>query len=385
MDVFYEKKINEINMGKIKILMMVGNTRMGGAQAFILNVLRNIDREKFQIDLAINFYAERDGIEDECRALGCDIHIIPYFKVYNYFSYCKAWRKLFDNHKYDIIYAHSTNSASVFLKIAKEYGCKTIAHSHSAGYRGNMVEQYAKKFFAGGVNKVADYWFACSDKAAERLYGSDYSSYKYYYNIPNAIDSEKYLFDEEIRKRIREQIGVKEDEFLCGHIGTFSAPKNHKFLVEIFAEVVKLCPKSKFVCCGAGALMLEVKEQARELGVLDKMIFPGVVSNANEYLMAMDCFVFPSIFEGFPISILEAEASGMPIIMSDVITPEVDLTSLVHRESLSASPSEWAGKILGLKVSDRKSYNPAISESKYNIRSTVKEFEKMYTNLVNNK
>ena len=76
---------------------MVGNTRMGGAQAFILNVLRNIDREKFQIDLAINFYAERDGIEDECRALGCDIHIIPYFKVYNYFSYCKAWRKLFDS------------------------------------------------------------------------------------------------------------------------------------------------------------------------------------------------------------------------------------------------------------------------------------------------
>lgn len=362
--------------------MVVGNTRMGGAQAFILNVLHNIDRSKFQIDLAINFYAECNGIEHECRALGCNFYIVPYFKVYNYISYCKAWRDLLNNYHYDIVYAHATNSASIFLKIAKEYGSKTIAHSHSAGYRGNKLEQYAKKFFASEVNAVADYWFACSDKAAERLFGQDYNKYQYYYHIPNAIDSEKYRFSTDIRKKIRKQIGVKDDEFLCGHLGTFSAPKNHKFLVDIFAEIVKRRPNAKLVCCGTGGLMPLVKEQANNLGILDKMIFTGVVSNANEFLMGMDCFVFPSIFEGFPVSILEAEASGLPIVMSDVVTQEVDLTCLVNRMSLNQTASEWADKILNINVSDRESYNSAISETKYNIKKTVKEFEKIYSNLV---
>lgn len=365
--------------------MVVGNTRMGGAQAFILNVLRNIDRSKFQIDLAINFYAECDGIEDECRVLGCNFYIVPYFKIYNYASYCKAWRELLSNYHYDIVYAHSTNSASIFLKIAKEYGCKTIAHSHSTGYRGNLLERYAKKFFASGVNQVADYWFACSDKAAERLYGVDYNMYPHYYNIPNAIDSEKYRFNPNIRKNIRAQIGVKDDEFLCGHLGTFSAPKNHKFLVDVFAELVKQNPNAKLVCCGAGALMPVVKEQAKELGILEKIIFPGVVNNANDYLMAMDCFVFPSSFEGFGIAILEAEAAGLPIVMSDVVPSDVDLTSLVHRISLSDTPKSWADRILSVNVSDREIYNSAISETKYNIKKTVKEFEKLYINLVRGK
>ena len=373
-----------MNMGKIKILMVVGNTRMGGAQAFILNVLRNIDRSRFQIDLAINFYAECDGIEDECRSLGCNFYIVPYFKVYNYAGYCKAWKDLLSKYPYDIVYAHSTNSASIFLKIAKKYGCKTIAHSHSTGYRGNLLERYAKRIFASGVNKVSDYWFACSDKAAERLYGKDYIEYQYYYNIPNAIDSEKYRFNGDIRKKIREKIGVKEVEFLCGHLGTFSSPKNHKFLIEVFAEIVKQKPESKLVCCGAGALMPVVKEQAKELGILDKIIFPGVVNNANEFLMAMDSFIFPSTFEGFGVAILEAEAAGLPIVMSDVVPSDVDLTSLVHRMSLLDSPKLWADKILSINISDRESYNSAISETRYNIKETVKEFEKIYISLVNN-
>lgn len=363
--------------------MVVANTRMGGAQAFILNVLRNIDHERFRIDFAINFYAEHDGVEDECRKYGCEFYLLPYFKVYNYLPYHKAWDKFLSTQHYDIVYAHATNSASIFLKIAKKYGMKTIAHSHSAGYRGGKIEQMAKKFFAKDVRTFADYWFACSDKAAERLYGSDYRNYKFYYDIPNAIDSQKYLFDTSIRNTIRKKIGVADDEFLCGHVGTFSGPKNHKYLIDIFAEVAKKNPKAKLVCCGAGALMPNVKEHAKELDILDRIIFVGVVSNANEYMMAMDCFVFPSIFEGFPISILEAEAAGLPIVMSDVITKEVDLTPLVHRMNLTKSAAEWAKEVLATFVENRQKYNPAISNTKYNIKQTVKEFEKLYTQLVN--
>ena len=363
--------------------MVVGNTRMGGAQAFILNVLHNIDRERFQIDLAINFYAEHDGIEDECRALGCNIYILPYFKVYNYVRYTRVWNTFLSEHRYDIVYAHSTNSASIFLKIAKKHGCKTIAHSHSAGYRGGKIEQLTKKFFVRNVGKVSDYWFACSDKAAKRLYGADYRQYKHYYDIPNAIEAQKYLFCEEIRSRTRKEIGVTDDTFLCGHVGTFSAVKNHIYLVDVFKELLAKKPNAKLVCCGAGALMDSVKDHANELGVLDKIIFAGVVKNCNEYMMAMDVFIFPSIFEGFPVSILEAQATGLPLVMSDVITEEVDLTPLVNRMSIKEKPALWADKMINLQESERTQHNGVIARSKYNMSETVKWFETLYYELAN--
>lgn len=370
-----------IQKEKINILMVMANTRMGGVQAFVLNVLRNIDLEKFHIDFAINFYAECDGIEEECRKYGCEFYILPYFKIYNYFQYTKAWNKFLSTHKYDIVYAHATNSASIFLGIAQKYGMKTIAHSHSAGYRGNRIEQFAKSIFAKGVGEVADYWFACSGKAAERLYGQAYKTYSHYYNIPNAIDANKYFFDQTTRERIRKEIGVDNDTFLCGHLGTFSAVKNHRFLIEIFAEVLKLKPDAKLVCCGTGALMPIVKQQVEKLGLSGKVIFTGVVNNANEYMMAMDCFVFPSVFEGFPVSVLEAQATGLPVVMHDVITNEVDLTELIHRVSLQQTANEWARIASEVKVENRSNYNKAISNSYYNIKTSVKAFEKLYSQL----
>ncbi len=370
--------------GKLKILMVIGSTEMGGAQTFILNVLRNIDRSIFQIDFAINSYAGEDGIEAECRSWGCNFHIVPYFRVYNYFDYCKSWESLLSNNHYDIVYAHSTSSASIFLGIAKKHGCKTIAHSHSTGYRGNMLERCAKQIFVKGIGKVADYWFACSDKAAEHLYGNAYKNYPFYYNIPNAIDATNYLFDECKREQIRKLIGVEPDTFLCGHVGSFSTPKNHMFLLEIFNEVINRHPNSKLVCCGAGQLMQKVKDRATELGIIDNIIFPGVVGNANEYMMAMDAFIFPSIFEGFPISILEAQATGLHIVMSDVITKEVDLTDLICRQNLQDSPAIWAEQVLKQKSVNRTSYNQYIADSKFNIKVTVKKFENMYIELVNN-
>lgn len=371
-----------IEKGKINILMVVGNTRMGGAQVFILNVLRHINTEKFHIDFAINFFAECNGIEDECRKYRCEFYILPYFKVVNYFSFAHAWRSFLRTHKYDIVYAHSTNSASIFLGIAKNFGLKTIAHSHSAGYRGGMVEQLVKKCFAHKVGKVADYWFACSGKAAERLYGSDYANYRNYYDIPNAIDVDNFKFNHQTRSKIRAQLGLSDSTFLCGHVGTFSTPKNHIFLIDIFAKILIIRPDCQLVCCGAGSLMPDVKKYAKEKGILDKIIFTGVVNNSNEYMIAMDCFVFPSLFEGFPVSILEAQAAGLNIVMSDVIPKEVDLTPLIHRMNLNQNPEAWAHKVLSFKSEDRCSHNKTIACSKYNIISSIKTLEDIFISLV---
>ena len=364
-------------MEKIKILMVLGNTKMGGTQVFILNLLKNIDRSRYQVDIAVNNEVE-NGIGDDFRSLECNIYFWPYFKVYNYFRFINFWKSFFREHSYDIVHAHSTNSASIYLKIAKEAGCRTIAHSHSAGYRGNQGQQLIKRFYAKKVGQVADYWFACSDKAAVRLYGKDYKTYPNYYAIPNAINAEKYFYNSETAQKIRKAIGVDSHALLCGHVGTFSVPKNHTFLIDIFSEVLKVKPEARLVCCGTGDLMPIVKEKAKAMGILDKIIFSGVVKNCNEYLMAMDVFVFPSLFEGFPVSVIEAEATGTPVVMSDVITKEVDITPIIRRMSLNDSPTEWARTICDLVANERGKYNKVIVNSKYNMRTSISQISSLY-------
>ena len=180
------------NDSKIRILMVLGNTGRGGAQTYAMNVLRNIDRDRFHIDFAVNYVYE-NGYTDEIRELESEILVIPKFKGINYGEYIRTFNSILINGKYDIVHGHVSSSASLYLRLAKEHGCKTIAHSHSAGYRGNAAEQVIKKMFTTGAKRYADYWFGCSRLAAERMFGKDYEKSPKYYDIPNAIISSRYL------------------------------------------------------------------------------------------------------------------------------------------------------------------------------------------------
>ncbi len=362
--------------------MVIGSTNMGGAQIFILNLLRNMDFERYQVDFAVNFKEVEGGIGQELRNMGCNIYSLPYFKVYNYYSFKKKWKEFLSEHKYDIVHGHSSNSASVYLNVAKKEGCVTISHSHSAGFRGNLIHRLFKRFFASRIKKVADYWFACSSIAAEHLYGKDYRTYPNYYDIPNAIIANKYLYDENIATSIRSCIGVDKNDFLCGHVGSFTTPKNHFLLLDIFKEVLKKNNGAKLICCGAGTLFPQVKDRAIQLGISDNVIFTGIVKNCNDYMMAMDVLIFPSLFEGFPMTVIEAEASGLPIVMSDVITDEVDITDCVHRMSLNDHPEVWADYIIKLKSEDRTLYNSIVADSKYNMKTGAKFIMSLYDQMI---
>ncbi len=362
--------------------MVLASTNIGGAEMFVLNLIKNIDMNRFQVDVVVNFEETSNGIRKELESLGCKIFFLPYFKAYNYFGFVYAWKKFLNTHHYDIIHGHATNSASVYLKVAKEMGCATIAHCHSAGFRGNVLQKLLKSLFVKNLVNVADYWFACSEKAAIHLYGERFRDYGNYYTIPNAINVEKYLYNDLTAKKIRKSIGVSDDEFLCGHVGSFTTPKNHLFLLDVFKEVLKLKPKAKLVCCGSGELIYKIQDKARILGVLDRIIFTGVVKNINEYLMAMDIFIFPSVFEGFPISVIEAEASGLPIVMSEVISKEVDITDCVHRHSLEDSCSLWAKTICGISKSSREKYNKIVFDSKYNMTTSVNMIMSLYEEMI---
>lgn len=360
--------------------MVLGNTRRGGTQAFIMNVLRNIDRKKFQIDFAVNLDFE-GGWGPEMRSLGSNIYIMPVFKVYNWLSFAKAWKKFFGEHHYDIIHGHTTNSAGIYLNIAKQYGCKTIAHVHSTGFRGNAVERIMKRLFSRLAKKNADYWFACSPKAAQMLYGDDYKTYQHYYEMPNAIDVKRYKFDSAVRERIRKELGLTDGNFLCGHVGTFSTPKNHAHTLRVFSEILKKKPDAKLLLIGEGYLREEIHSQAKELGLFDKIIFKCNLGNVNEHLMAMDLFIFPSLFEGFGMVSLEAQATGLNVIQSDVVPKETLLTECVKPLSLRLSPAEWAAEGLKMTSKDRASINEVVADTKYNLKHTVDLITRLYTEM----
>ena len=361
--------------------MVLGNSGRGGSQAYVMNVVRNINREKFQIDFAF-CDDEEGGYGDEMRSLGCKTFIIPFFRGTNYWEYKEAWIKLLTDEKYDILHAHATGAASIYLDVAQKMGLITIAHSHSASYRGNFLVQFVKKQMAKSVRKYADYWFACSDKAAERLFGNDYHTFKNYYEIPNAINTERFLYSEEKRKKIRESLGIEDDQWLFGHIGTFSAPKNHKFLVSVFEEIHKVKPESKLLLCGEGYLMKDVKRQIQELNLQDYVVMTGNVTNVGDYMMAMDTMIFPSFFEGFPVTLIEAQATGLRVVYSDAITNEVRLTDRVIPSSLEKSAKEWAEQVLQKDCVDRKSYNQIIEKSRFNMRSSIDQLSQLYSDMI---
>lgn len=365
---------------KIKILMVLGNTRRGGTQAFILNNLQKLDKSKFQIDFAVNDDFE-GGWGPYLRSLGCKIFIVPYFNILNWRRFKNAWEVLLTENRYDIVHGNSTNSAFIYLNVARKHGCRTIAHMHNIGFRGGFFQRIAKNFFSRFAKQHADYWFACSEDAAKVLYGNEYKSNVHYHEIPNAIDVPKYRFNEQIRYDIRKSMGIDDNTFLCGHVGTFSRQKNHTFLLDVFYEIIQRQSNSRLLLIGEGYTKKTIVDKAKGLNILDKIIFVQNISNVNEYMMAMDLFLFPSLYEGFGIVALESQAAGLNTVVSDTVPKAVMLTNAITILSLKDTPSQWAEICISLSQKDRLKLNNEIAQSKYNIEQTASLLSELYTEM----
>ena len=364
-------------MKKIKVLMVMGSTQRAGAETYVMNVIRSIDREKFQIDIAVR-KGKRGEYDTEILELGCSIFDLPSYKITNIIGYKKKWSEFFDQHHYDIVHGNLSNSAFLYLKIAKEHGCATIVHSHSSSFRGGIIEKKIKKYTSHLAKRSADYWFACSEIAAFSHYGEDFKAYKNYYYIPNAIIGGNYRYNSGTRQKIRKQYDISDTCFLCGHVGSFTAPKNHLFLLEIFKEIKKMRSESRLILIGDGLLKENIKKRAEEFGILSDIIFTGSVNNVNEHMMAMDFMIFPSLFEGLGIVVIEAQATGLYSIVSDEVPKEACLTDIVEYKSLNDSAKLWAKRVMEHDEIDRISYNKIICQSDFNMMASVKKLERIY-------
>ncbi|NMM63687.1 glycosyltransferase family 1 protein [Clostridium sp. P21] len=362
----------------IRILHVLGGLNCGGAEIMIMNLYRNIDRSKIQFDFMVHTIDKCD-YDDEIRKLGGRIYSVPRYNGLNHFKYKRVWNDFFKNHtEYRIVHGHIRSTAAIYLKIAKKQGVITIAHSHSTASRGNKIEQFVKNAMQIPIRYIADYLFACSDEAGKWLFGEKATKQDNYRVIKNAIDAERYVFNEAVRDKVRKDLNI-ENKLVVGHVGRFTYPKNHKFLIELFYEIQKQNEDSILLLVGDGELRYQIEKQINSLGIKNKVILTGVVPNVNDYIQAMDVFVFPSIFEGLGMVAIEAQAAGLRCIVSDKVPQEAFITDLIESISLTTDISKWASKILQYpSVCQRQKTFVKIKQAGYDIQKNAQILEDFY-------
>lgn len=364
----------------IRILQVLAGMNRGGAEAFIMNVYRHIDKSKIQFDFVL-FRKEECDFNEEIRNLGGKIYYIPRYNGKNHFSYKKAWNNFFKEHSdYKIIHGHVRSTAAIYLKIAKKYGLITIIHSHSTSSRGSKVEQFTKNLLQFPIRYIADYFFACSNKAGIWLFGEKTIKKDNYRVINNAIDVDKYKFDSNIRNKVRTELKL-ENKLILGHVGTFTPPKNHEFLIDVFNEVHKQNNNTILLLIGDGELRHSMEKKVKNLGLEKDVIFTGIRKDVPHLLQAMDAFLFPSIFEGLPVTLIEVQASGLQCFVSDNITKEVKVSNNIHFISLNCPIKTWSNEILKSQSNTRNSDIEEIIQKGYEIKKEITTLENFFLNL----
>lgn len=352
----------------VRMLHIVGSMSPSGIGNFIMNVYRNIDREKVQFDFIVHETREI-SFEDEIRMLGGRIYTATRKSVSPVKNFMEI-RNIVKQGNYRIVFRHTDiSTVAVDLLAAWLGGAKErIAHSHSTSTPNVKMH----RLFQPMLNALCTKRFACSDKAGKWLYGN-----RRYEVIINAIRLEDFAYDEKVRKQMREKEGL-DDSLVIGHIGNLLPVKNHLFMLDVMKELVKKRPDCRMIFAGDGVMREQIEKKREELGLEPYVRLLGVRTDTAALLQAMDVFLFPSKYEGLPIAMVEAQCSGLPNLVSDVITADVDVTPLVHKLSLEKDASVWADQILELSAQKRKAPDYELFARKgFDIKQMVKRYEEL--------
>lgn len=372
MNKIIEKNQYEIIKTMERILQVVGIMNTGGIETWLMNVYRNIDRSKIQFDFVV--HTNKKGYYDEeILKLGGNIFPVPQFKIINSYKYKKAWKELLKKYDNKIIHTHIRSTAPLFLKIAKKYGYKTIAHAHSTS-NGISISSFIKDYFQWNIVKYSDIRLACSTEAGKWLFRNNS-----YAIIKNGINVSLYIFDEKTRNNYRKTFNYKDDDIVIGHVGRFTYPKNHEFLIAIFMELYKRNTQFKLILVGDGGELKElIKTKIKTLGLEKNVACIGARSDIPQLLQMMDLFMFPSHFEGLGIALIEAQTAGLSCFISDTIPREAIITKMVHSISLNESAGYWANIIMNNLDHKREDTSLDIQNSGFDIRLVVKQLEDLY-------
>ncbi|MBQ3150882.1 MAG: glycosyltransferase family 1 protein [Clostridia bacterium] len=366
-------------MEKIRVLHVLHSMNCGGAETLIMNIYRNIDKEKVQFDFLVNVDTQM-FYESEINSLGGRIFRMPFLTKISPPVYERNLYKFFKEHGYRIVHSHLETTTGIILKQAKKAGVPVrIAHSHNSRFtrKGltalpeNMYKAYCRTKVVPNATKL----FGCSELANVWLYGKNADKSEI---INNGIDTNACRFSENVRNEVRDELSVPENVRVFGHVGRFNDQKNHLFLVDIFNDYLKVNKDSLLLLAGEGDLMDTVRAKVKALSIEDKVVFLGLRKDVGRILQAFDFFLLPSKFEGLPLVIVEAQAAGLKCLAADTISPMSDLSlSLVSFLPID-STKHWVEKMNSPAYKRSTEAADGVAEAGFDSLTQAKKLQSFY-------
>lgn len=369
----------------VKVLNIIGKRPTGGIGAFTYNYQCHFTSDELKVDYLLFDDAPDGPFDEKVKKLGSTVYVLPALKNTRLISLSIQIDQFMKEigKQYDVIHLHSVNIAFMCFPSARKYGVKhLISHSHATVYSDKPLNAIRNKYLCRNLMKYANVYMACSVAAGEFLYGKENMEQVIVLN--NAIECEKFRFSDAVRDAYRKQLHV-EDKFVIGNVGRFCEQKNQLFLMDIFAECLKKHGDSVLLLAGDGPLRGEVEAKAAKLGLTDHVSFLGTRDDIACVLQAFDVFVLPSLFEGLPVIGIEAQASGLPMVVSDAVTRELDLGD-VSFVSLTVGLDAWVDAIYRCnRNTDRSEAYQKVSLLGYDIQREANKLQEFYLNLARSK
>lgn len=365
----------------MRVLQVLSSTNINsGIANVVMNYYRNIDREEVQFDCLV-FSQAPDNFDSEISELGGKIYHFTQPGLKTYTKSQKELEEFFKEHgkEYDIIHCHEILVAKMVFKYARKYGnVKCISHSHSVKLSDKLIRAIRNRFIIMRLKQKSDYCFACSRKAGQTAFGKNIKNDKKFFVLVNAINVDKYRFSSDDRRNVREELSI-DDKFVLGNIGRLSAEKNQKFAIDVLNAILSKGKDAVLLLVGKGGIENKLKEYARGYEIQDKVIFTGIRKDIPQILSAMDFFVFPSKFEGFGITLLEAQASGLNCLCFENMPEEIKSTDKLRCISKKSKSKQWADIILDTeKPNNREMYCEELKEKGYDIKEQANNLKDLY-------
>lgn len=369
----------------LRVLVLDTVMDRGGAETMMMNYLRHFDREKVTYDFLVN-RDYRAAYEDEIESLGSRIYrMCPMYPQY-FGRYKREFRDFLRHHpEYTVIHSNLEERSYFPLCVAAEQGVPVrIAHAHNRPV-GFDLKSVFREYFRMRLPKYVTHMFACGTEAGDWLFGKQNRGKVIQQR--NAIDTAQYRYDSEVAAQVRQEFGVTDpNTFVLGHVGRFFPQKNHVFLIDVFAQLHKQCPNSVLWLVGGGELNDELKNQIRakvdELGLHNSVRFLGVRSDVYRLLQGMDSFILPSLYEGLPVTMIEAQAAGLPCTISDRVPRQCDVTGTVQVVGLEDAPQTWAARVLDQRRqsldADRSAGAGVVAKQGFDIQSNAEWLQQFY-------
>lgn len=368
----------------LKVLHVVFKMGRGGVETWLMNVLRRIDRRKYRVDFMVQT-DEKHSYNDEILSLGSRLfHIRPGKLRPTYFLFLHDFKRLLKEYgPYDVVHMHNTVRYGTLMREAAKAGVPVrIIHSHSMQSRDDRLATWPLCFIGRYLmHKYATAGLGCSREACAAMFGKNWSQDPRYRPLYYGLDLKPYR-DQKDRLGARKELGIDQKSLVVGHVGRFSKIKNHDFILEIASQLVQKRDDVRFLLVGDGEEKARIQQRLDEMKLADYFVLTGLRADVARMLSAMDIFVLPSFSEGLGMVLLEAQATGLPCLLTHNLPTDVEVVKeLCHRLPLAEGPACWANRLLELHsscyIAPTRAFN-ILEKSHFNIDVSVKELIQVY-------